>query len=523
MSVCLGAGETAADPKQRVTVAGSGGTAVSSSCLLTGYHCTVTQLGLSPSSRTVHAPTFTPEIGTVYDGPISASTSPAAGKPLKTSPGSSPETVRADGGVKNDKGDVTSPQAVAERQGSIESNRIKSRTPDNEAAGETSDSKTSPTSTPTASAVGAAPCRKVKVEHAVSSVVSPGGKGNATPTTKHGESPGADGDSDTHNASAPLSSISAEGNAFASASSAGHNSGLADMHGVYPPRLPRPVGGDFSRLLSVPQSMGSGFYSDDDRRRLAISAGGWLRTPVAVASDYAPPMPIPSASYSPAGSADVSPGCGSGSGRTVAPVPSVVGVHHADAETVVDLSAGSSRCKVKPTNSGSCTSRRSTTGASRDKNRTTELDASGSRVGANSTRAKHKTVAVSSNSSNSKVHHKSADIGARTSPKAEGAGGGKSVVGNDDIVDLSAARTNRSAVDVNVSPPGDVNTRTSELKTEKSEPVASRRSPANRRVDVKEELVDTDRKGRHDDTPPCLGKSCHDIKTGVALTVCGVQ
>lgn len=71
----------------------SSGAAVSSSCLLTGYHCTVTQLGLSPSSRTVHAPTFTPEVGTVFDGPVSAASSPA--RPLKTSPGSSPETVRS--------------------------------------------------------------------------------------------------------------------------------------------------------------------------------------------------------------------------------------------------------------------------------------------------------------------------------------------------------------------------------------------------------------------------------------------
>lgn len=369
---------------------------------------------------------------------------------------------------------------------------------DQEASGEASNSRPdraprpASTTASTTNSAGVASCRKVKVERGGSGVASPGGKGNATLTTSTSESFTDKQNTSTPPWSSPVDPV-AGGNAGVAFSSDRNHYGLADMHvscSVYP-RL----GGDDvyhqpPLMLPVSQSMDSGFYSEEGRRRLAISAGGWMH-------DYMPPMPIPSASFSPSRIASVSPG------RTVASASDAVISPVTEADTgVVDLSAGSSRSRDKSKDLGCCSSRRNT-GSSRDKRRTIERSVASSRT-------KHKTVPVSSNSSKG-GGSKSVDINANHSPVATGAVGGNC---NDVIVDLSAVRIDRS--DVNAKSCVDVSTRKSELKTE---PTRSRKSPASCRLDVKEESPDNDRRGSHKDTPPCSGKSCNHTMV-VAVHVC---
>ena len=518
-----------------VALATSGVTA-SSSCLLTGYHCTVTQL-TSHSSRTVHAPTFTPEVGVVCSSPIS--TSPLIG--TKSSPDSSPETSRSGSGAADDilwkelrRGDVRSDSveastATPERSSSIGLHKATSDSSrpivasDRAEPGELSASKSledlmspSPLSTTSAThSTDVAPCRGVNIARGGPGVVSHDSNSNATLTTKRGESP-ADIDVCKHGTTDP-SSISADSDVGESAMEAPASvstTGRSHSH-AHSPRITRPVDDVGGRNMS-PLSVDSSFYSEQDRRRMAVLSGGWHR-------EMHKPRVAVGTNYTPSATSRLLPGCVSMSpGQTMVSVGDTTGHRAAIANaTVVDLSAGSSRSRDKLVDPGCCSPRRScktvdnVSGASKDTNSSVDLKGGASRVGvaAPSSRARNASSSVTCNK------NVATNAGLKTNsvvadPWTNSDVAGRSVDGDDDVVDLSVSRCNGRNDHTNSSPLVDVNT--SALKTDKTKATRSR---MNHRQDMEGQSPYKDMKRSHQDTPPCAGRLYNKMLTVSCLWV----
>ena len=448
------------------------------------------------------------------------STSPSVGKVCKSSPDSTPDTSRSGPGTANDipstkelrRGEsrshsVEATAVVPGRSSSVDLNKATSdcsppiSAADRAVPGEPSASQSrredrasqSPSSTASAThSTDVASRRSVNLERGGPGVVSPDSSCNATLTTTSDESP-AYTDGCRHRTTA-LPSISVDSDvgesaleAPASVSPTGRSHGEnADSH-VHSPPTTRPAGeldGHKMTPLTVPQSVDAGFYSEQDRRRMAVLSGGWHREMhrphVVVGTDYT------------SSTSHLLPGCVSMlPGQTMTSAGDATGHRAAMSDgTVVDLSAGSSRSRDKTVDLGRRSPRRgdktggSTSGASQDTNSTVDLKAGASRVG---------VAAPSSLPHQSVVCNKRAATNGGSSTNSSVTGS----PGVDDVVDLSASsRTNH----IDPSPGVDINT--SMLNTE-----TTTTSRTNHLQDAKEESPYREVKRSHQDTPPCAGRS----------------